>query len=135
MNRSIDQLNFHISWWSLDKKCSKCLVHIMVLKVWFYLFYFIFYCYLSCVLESFVFCIFLRNKCDYKRAQGYLGATSFHSHIQGIQRGRSVATLAYLCTFLCTVPVRSLDTPTHSYVRLYFDYFLYCRAILKTSKL
>ena len=34
-----------------------------------------------------------------------------------------------------TVPVKSLDTPTHSRVFLYFDYFLHCRTIVKTSKL
>ena len=32
------------------------------------------------------------------------------------------------------VPVKSLDTPTHSRVFLYFDYFLHCRIIVKTSK-
>ena len=34
-----------------------------------------------------------------------------------------------------TVPVKSLDTPTHSMIFLYFDYFLHCRIIVKTSKL
>ena len=33
-----------------------------------------------------------------------------------------------------TVPVKSLDTPTHSRVFLYFYYFLHCRIIVKTSK-
>ena len=33
------------------------------------------------------------------------------------------------------VPVKSLDTPTHSRVFLYFKYFLHCRIIVKTSKL
>uniref|UniRef100_A0A4W5PWM1 Fibroblast growth factor 11a n=1 Tax=Hucho hucho TaxID=62062 RepID=A0A4W5PWM1_9TELE len=33
-----------------------------------------------------------------------------------------------------TVPVKSLDTPTHSRV-LYLYYFLHCRTIVKTSKL
>uniref|UniRef100_A0A8C7NZY0 EF-hand domain-containing protein n=1 Tax=Oncorhynchus mykiss TaxID=8022 RepID=A0A8C7NZY0_ONCMY len=34
-----------------------------------------------------------------------------------------------------TVPVKSLDTPTHSRVFLYFYYFLHCRIIVKTSKI
>ena len=34
-----------------------------------------------------------------------------------------------------TVPVKSLDTPTHSGVVLYFDYFLHCRITVKTSTL
>ena len=33
-----------------------------------------------------------------------------------------------------TVPVKSLDTPNHSRVFLYLDYFLHCRIIEKTSK-
>ena len=33
-----------------------------------------------------------------------------------------------------TVPVESLDTPTHSRAFLYFHYFLHCRIIMKTSK-
>uniref|UniRef100_A0A8C8HY04 PIPK domain-containing protein n=1 Tax=Oncorhynchus tshawytscha TaxID=74940 RepID=A0A8C8HY04_ONCTS len=32
-----------------------------------------------------------------------------------------------------TIPVKSLDTPTHSRVFLYFYYFLHCRIIVKTS--
>jgi hypothetical protein len=35
---------------------------------------------------------------------------------------------------LYTVPVKSLDTPTHSRVFLYFYYFIHCRIIVKTSK-
>ena len=40
------------------------------------------------------------------------------------------------CPNLCiyTVPVKSLDTPTHSRVLLHLYYFLHCR-IVKTSKL
>ena len=34
-----------------------------------------------------------------------------------------------------TVPVKSLDMPTHSRVFLYFYYFLHCRIIVKTSQL
>ncbi|CAB1351332.1 unnamed protein product [Coregonus sp. 'balchen'] len=34
-----------------------------------------------------------------------------------------------------TVPVKSLDTPTHSRVFIYFYYFLHCRIIAKTSTL
>ena len=33
-----------------------------------------------------------------------------------------------------TVPVKSLDTPTHLRFFLYLYYFLYCRIIVKTSK-
>ncbi|CDQ98591.1 unnamed protein product [Oncorhynchus mykiss] len=33
------------------------------------------------------------------------------------------------------LPVKSVDTPTHSRVFLYFLYFLHCRIIVKTSKL
>ena len=33
------------------------------------------------------------------------------------------------------VPVKSMDTPTHSRVFLYLNYFLHCRIIVKTSKL
>ena len=40
-----------------------------------------------------------------------------------------------LCMSVCTVPVKSLDTPTHSRVFLYFDYFLHCRIIGNTSQL
>jgi hypothetical protein len=36
---------------------------------------------------------------------------------------------------LHTVPVKSLDTPTHSRVFIYFYYFIHCRTIMKTSKL
>ena len=32
-----------------------------------------------------------------------------------------------------TVPVKNLDTPTHSRVFLYFDYFIHCIIIVKTS--
>ena len=38
-----------------------------------------------------------------------------------------------VCSY--TVPVKSLDTPTHSRVFLYFYYFLHCTIIVKTSKL
>ena len=34
-----------------------------------------------------------------------------------------------------TVPVKSLDTPTHSRIFPYFYYFLHCRIIVKTSEL
>lgn len=34
-----------------------------------------------------------------------------------------------------TVPVKNLDTPTHSRVFLYFYSFLHCRIIVNTSKL
>jgi hypothetical protein len=37
-------------------------------------------------------------------------------------------------TFSCTVPVKSLDTPTHSSVFCFY-YFLNCRIAVKTSKL
>ena len=39
------------------------------------------------------------------------------------------------CVKLCTVPVKSLDTPAHSRVFLYFYYFLHCIIIVKTLKL
>ena len=42
------------------------------------------------------------------------------------------------CVLYCTwftVPVKSLDTPTHSRVFLYFYYFSHCRIIAMTSKL
>ena len=35
----------------------------------------------------------------------------------------------------CRVPVKGLDTPTHSRVFLYFYYLLRCKIIVKTSKL
>ena len=35
----------------------------------------------------------------------------------------------------CTVPVKSLDSPTHSMVFLYFYYFLHSKIMEKTSKL
>ena len=36
---------------------------------------------------------------------------------------------------LYTVPVKGLDTPTHSRVFIYFYYFVHCRIIVKTSTL
>ena len=41
----------------------------------------------------------------------------------------------YSMTYPYTIPVKSLDTPTHSRVFLYLYYFLHCRIIVKTSKL
>uniref|UniRef100_A0A8C7CQ39 Phosphatidylinositol-4-phosphate 5-kinase type 1 gamma n=1 Tax=Oncorhynchus kisutch TaxID=8019 RepID=A0A8C7CQ39_ONCKI len=38
-----------------------------------------------------------------------------------------------VCVSVLTIPVKSLDTPTHSRVFLYFYYFLHCRIIVKTS--
>ena len=38
-----------------------------------------------------------------------------------------------LCSCWTTVPVKSLDTPTHSMVFLYFYYFLHCWITVKTS--
>ena len=35
----------------------------------------------------------------------------------------------------CTLPVKSLDTPTHTRVFLYLSYFLHCIIIVKSSKL
>ena len=40
-----------------------------------------------------------------------------------------------LVEVICTVPVKSLDAPPHSRVFCYFNYFLHCRIIEKTSKL
>jgi hypothetical protein len=40
-----------------------------------------------------------------------------------------------LYIYIYTVPVKRLDTPTHSRVFLYFYYFLHCTIIVKTSKL
>jgi hypothetical protein len=41
----------------------------------------------------------------------------------------------YMISSIHTVPVKSLDTPTHSRVFLYFYYFLHCRITVKLSKL
>ena len=51
------------------------------------------------------------------------------------QRNRNSFDYGLSLIFICTVPVKSLDTPTHSRVVLYFYYFLYGRIIVKTSKL
>uniref|UniRef100_A0A8C7T4S5 Exocyst complex component 2 n=1 Tax=Oncorhynchus mykiss TaxID=8022 RepID=A0A8C7T4S5_ONCMY len=49
---------------------------------------------------------------------------------------KSLAAAVVMCVLReCTVPVKSLDTPTHSKVFLYLYYFLHCRIIVKTSKL
>ena len=47
----------------------------------------------------------------------------------------TAANMSHLEYVLCRVPVKRLDTPTHSRVFLYFDYFLHCKITVKTFKL
>uniref|UniRef100_A0A674DS39 Uncharacterized protein n=1 Tax=Salmo trutta TaxID=8032 RepID=A0A674DS39_SALTR len=62
----------------------------------------------------------------------------FKQQVQNIKANLHLPVCRYCsktADTLYTVPVKSLDTPTHSRVFLYFDYFLHCRTIVKTSKL
>ncbi|KAM9412450.1 vacuolar protein sorting-associated protein 26A-like isoform 2-T2 [Salvelinus alpinus] len=62
----------------------------------------------------------------------------FKQQVQNIKANLHLPVCRYCsktADTLYTVPDKSLDTPTHSRVFLYFDYFLHCRTIVKTSKL
>ena len=59
---------------------------------------------------------------------GRAGLVKMISYSGGVSAGAPLSS-AY------TVAVTGMDTPTHSRVFLYFDYFLHCRIIAKTSQL
>ena len=52
----------------------------------------------------------------------------YYRHLAEVNSSTNTAIMVY------TVPVKSLDTPTHSRAFLYLYYFLRCRIKMKTSK-